>query len=198
MMEFLSLNVKKENLLFFLLVLLLGCRQNSEFDLERIDSDIDKLTTVKSQKEYLEFLADEDQRLRQNQSSKIVLEFGQNSKEDIEFTKKFNTLDSLNFIKIDRYLLKHGHPGKNKHGSKASMAPWAIIHHSNSLEGRNKHFIMLYQAYKNGDLDYSAFSLYLGRTYQMVFGKRFQTDGKRTQKEEIEAVIIALGLKKFK
>ncbi|MEP3210832.1 MAG: hypothetical protein ABJN95_16640 [Maribacter sp.] len=133
--------------------------------------------------------------MRQNQSSKIVLEFGRNSKEDIEFSKKFVRLDSLNFIKIDGYLLKHGYPSKNKHGTKAFMAPWAIIHHSNSIAARKKHFSKIYQAYKEGELDYNAFSLYLGRTYQMVFGNRFQTDGNRTQVEEVAAQINALELK---
>ncbi len=170
------------------------CAQKNEFDIKEIDATIATLETIDSKKAYLDNISKEDQKLRKDQGSKIIIEFGDNSNEHIEFMKRLNQLDSLNYLKVDRYLLKHGYPNKMEYGQEACIAPWMVIHHSNSIEKRNKHFDLLYSAYKDEDLDYNAFSLYLGRTYKMIFNQRFRTNGNRTQNEEIDDLIKELGL----
>lgn len=59
---------------------------------------------------------------------------------------------------------------KDSVSAKASSTPYLVLHHSD-LKDRLKHFNTIHKAYKNGNLDAMHFDFYLGRTYQMKFGK---------------------------
>jgi hypothetical protein len=78
--------------------------------------------------------------------------------------------------------------------SKALSTPWVVIQHSSSLSDRLKHFNTLHQAYIDGNIDIIQFDLYLGRTYQMKFGKYPKWEGPYKPEEKVNWLIKEIGL----
>lgn len=65
---------------------------------------------------------------------------------------KMDSIDKLNYRRIDLYLSTFGYPQKDSVTSKALSTPWIVIHHSN-LSDRLAQFKTLYKAYRNNNID---------------------------------------------
>ncbi|MBK8887806.1 MAG: hypothetical protein IPN46_15200 [Saprospiraceae bacterium] len=61
-----------------------------------------------------------------------------------------------------------------------------------------KHFKTLYQAYKKGNLEGGAFTLYLGRYYSIVYQQRLDLKSPYTEEFEVDTIVKALGLSKMR
>jgi hypothetical protein len=109
-----------------------------------------------------------DQNIR-TEGSELLQKTGEKSIEYKNNRDSMMKLDVINLAKIEAYLSKYGYPSQKTHTEYAILTPWLIIHHNPDKETSRKHFKTLYQAYKKGDIDASAFTLYLGRFYHFVY-----------------------------
>lgn len=128
-----------------------------------------------------------DQNIRINNNAELDID----SKAEEMYYKKMDSIDRLNYRRIDLYLNTFGYPQKDSVSSNAAAAPWLVIHHSN-LNSRLKFFETLQKAYKSGDIDVIQYDLYLGRTYQMKFKKYPKWDGPYKPENKVEWLIKEL------
>lgn len=174
---------------------IIGCNYQNVDSVEQslplnIIQKIDSLNTDNQKQEFLEYIVDEDQKIRR-EISDILLKYGYDSDEHRESIDRMKIQDQENVLKIEYYLKKYGNPSIVKHGDKASYAPWLVIHHSYTIEARRRNFKYLFEAYLNKDLEEDSFSLYLNRLYNITHGENFEVpDGE----EEIPSIITALNL----
>lgn len=181
-----------KNLLFLVFLLLLtNC---TEAPTDPIYAEIDALETNDARWKYLEQLFQDDQELRQGQSSQIMLTHGKDSPEYEAFNLKFEERDALNLKKTEYYLKQYGYPKAEEVGELAASAMWAVIHHAGDLEARRRNFPALYEAFRQGAIDEAAFSMYLNRTYEQQFGERLTLQGSFREEERIDTLIRALKL----
>ncbi len=96
--------------------------------------EIDQLQTDESKRKYLEKIFEDDQWVRDSKKrSEVLLKYGQNSKEYIEFSKIRWEVDSKNLVKIESYLQTYGYPASVM-GENATDAPWLVLHHSGATK----------------------------------------------------------------
>ncbi|MEL7122121.1 MAG: hypothetical protein AAFO07_21920, partial [Bacteroidota bacterium] len=162
---------------------------------EQIDQEINAINSPEEKEAYLEFLFEEDQKLRQGQSAEIMLKHGKNSKEFHAFVKEMHQQDALNLVRVEKYLEQHGFPKNGEFGSIATSIIPTVIHHSNSYSAREKFFPLLYREYKKGNYNEGGFAMFLNRMYHFKHGEREPREGTYQQKDEIEFLIKELGLK---
>ncbi|MEZ5059045.1 MAG: hypothetical protein R2879_18580 [Saprospiraceae bacterium] len=160
--------------------------------------EIENLTTESSRKSFLEQILKDDQKVRGDERQKLLLKYGNDSKEVMDYTKSQWAMDSINLLKITAYLEVFGYPSKEVLGKDASTAPWIVVHHCTDPYTRNYYFEALYKAYLNEDLDYNQMSLYLGRTYDFIFRKSFEMESPFKPDDKINALIEALDLNERK
>ncbi len=180
--------------ILFLFALLFGCQANTQTSYAEVDNEIAGLTSNEQKKNYLEKIMEDDQAVRGDQKSEIILKYGHNSPEHIAYAYKMISQDSLDLVKIERYLKQYGYPNKSELGKSAALAPWLVIHHSQTYTERERNFKYIYGAYLNGDIDDTAFSMYLNRMYEFKNNNRFQIESPFTSEDEIEQLISALDL----
>ncbi len=155
---------------------------------------MDQLNSIEKKKEFLTNLFNEDQKLRQGQDSKIMIEHGHKSEEFYAFIRKVKAQDSINLIKAESYLSKYGYPKLEEVGEIPTSAIWTVIHHSGNSEVLFRNFPYIYQAYLDEDLDDGALSFYLNGMYQIEFKERFRKTSTYSIKEEINTLIEVLNL----
>ena len=182
----------------FTIISLFGCNgqeHQNDGKANEIQNEILQLETANSKKIYLENILKDDQALRNGEkSAELILKYGKDSKEHMEYVKAQWKQDEINLRKIEAYLKKYGYPKKNELGKDAAIAPWIVIHHSTDTEIRNRNFKILYQAYLTGDIDDNAMSMYLGRTYEFTFKERFRMESPYKSEDEINLLIEILNL----
>lgn len=177
-----------KSILSMLIILLLSCNFESEKDFVNINQEINSLSNYSEKNEYLEMILNLDQNIRKNNDAELALATFAHD----EHYRKMDSIDKLNYKRIDAYLSKFEYPDIDSVSLNASLAPWIVIHHSN-LEKRNKHFKVLNKAYNDSNLDVSKFDFYLGRTYQMEYGEYPKWEGPYKPEEKIEWLIKELG-----
>jgi len=67
-----------------------------------------------------------------------------------------------------------------------------------SKDASRNHFKILYQAYKNGDIDGNAFTLYLGRFYSIIYNKRLDLESPYREDFVLDTLVKALDLVKLR
>lgn len=187
-------------LLLVILLSLFGCKTESKESNVTLDykSEIQQLTTDNAKKLYLENIITKDQAVRNgDKSASLMLEYGKDSKEYMEYVKSQWKQDEINLKKIETYLQAYGYP-KKEMGEKATSAPWMVIHHAQGYETRERNFEYVYGAYLSGDIDDGAISFYLGRMYQMRNGKRLDMQSPYSPDDEINTLIKELNLEERK
>ncbi len=185
--------MKKLILLSPLFLLFFHCDLNNAKELS-IQDEINALKTIEQQKSYLENIRTIDQSVR-DENQKILKESGKTSQEYITSTYKMWGIDTTHFKKIETYLNTHGHPTLKKHGREAADTPCIIIHHAvGRAEPRIKHFKLLYEAYKKGDLSNTLFTFYLNRMYYYKFNSRIKWGEEYTEELEVDTLIKSLEL----
>jgi len=161
---------------------------------DELDVQLAALKSDADKKNYLEEIFKEDQKYRQGQSAQILQQYPKTSQRYLEFMRKFDTNDSLNLAKVERYLTTFGYPNIEKHGELAAQTPWAVIHHCPDYEKRAAHFKTLHKAYKDRNIDGGAFSLYLERMYSSKFRQQFRIEGNYQPQVMIDSLIEILNL----
>jgi len=185
----------KTLLLGLLLVALFSCKQTNPQVKTDIDKEIAQLVTDEDKRKFLEGILEDDQKVRNSEGADLMLKYGKDSKEYMDYAKVQWKQDEINLTKIEKYFEKYGYPSKEL-GSDAIRAPWMVLHHQTDLDKRNRNFDLLYQAYLEGDLDGGSLSFFLGRTYEFTFGKRLKMENPFTSKDEINQLIKELKLQK--
>lgn len=183
------MKIEKYLLLLFL-ILLNGCL---EIGISNIESEIIKLETDDDKKQYLEKILEEDQKVRGSKGQELMLKHGEDSKEYMDYVKIQSTMDETNLMKVEKYLEIHGYPDKIL-GEYATTAPWMVIHHAQGYDARDRNFETVYEAYLTGDIDDGAVSFYLGRMYNIKYGKSFSMESPFKAEDEINRLIIELNL----
>lgn len=167
--------------------------QNRESS-QPIHIELPLLETLNDKQLYLEGILEDDQKVRGEKGALIILKYGSGSKEDWEYINAQWKQDSINLIKIEQYLGKHGYPSKEELGKDAALIPWLVVHHAKAIEPRYNHFEELYKAYLLGDVNETQMSLYLGRFYEKLKGARFNMESPYTYEDEIHLLIKHIGL----
>ncbi len=180
--------------LIFGLITLIGCKQVDEKKPVNVEDEIAELQSLSGKEEYLEYILETDQNIRDGRSSEIYLKYGENSSEYQNFIYIMDSIEKLNLKRIDIYLKSFGYPSVDSVSRNASIAPWIVIHHTTDVEKRKKYFKYLFKAYKDGNLTTDRFEGYLGRTYQFQFGNYPSGEGAYNIDEKINDLIRKLGL----
>lgn len=171
--------------------MLISCGNENPSEATDIEAEIVALNSSEAKRAYLENIFENDQKLRvELRDPKLV----QAERETI--WKKIHQVDAINLLKVQKYLEIHGHPGKAEVGEIAALAPWAVIHHQNSLKDRIFFFEPLYAAWLAGDIDDGQLSFYLNRTYEIKTGQRNKMSGPYKTEDEIDLLIQKLDLGK--
>lgn len=90
---------------------------------------------------------------------------------------------------------KYGYPKTKEVGELAASAPWAVVHHASELEDRLRAFPIMKEGYKIGEIDDTAFSMYLNRTYEhQNNGQRLRMQGTFKTKTQIDSLLTLLNL----
>lgn len=188
-------------ILAIIVISIFGCNgevNQSGEQLKEIENEIRKLETTNAKKIYLEQILEEDQAVRDGEkSADLMLKYGKDSEEYMEYLKAQWKQDEINLIKIEKYLEIHGYPEKEM-GDMATTTPWMVIHHSQGYETRERNFEKVYEAYLKGDIDDGAISFYLGRMYEMKNGERLRMESPYRAEDEINQLIKELNLEKKK
>jgi hypothetical protein len=169
--------------------------QNANADYSQIKMEIENLDSLQDKKKYLEGILQDDQSVRDHKiSSEIITQFGRDSKESHDFGKAMRQQDEINLYKVEYYLLVHEYPDKEM-GENATTAPWMVIHHAPEYEPRERNFRIIYDAYLKGSIGIDALSFFLGRMYEMKFGKRHRMENPYQMEDEVSQLMKKLGLK---
>jgi hypothetical protein len=79
-------------------------------------------------------------------------------------------------------------------GESATTSPWMVIHHAPDYEPRERNFRIIYDAYLKGSIDIDALSFFLGRMYEMKFGKRHRMENPYQMEDEGNQLMEELDL----
>jgi hypothetical protein len=163
------------------------------------ENEINSLETDEAKRGFLEKIYKDDQQVRDGKKeAELLLTYGKDSKEHMDYVQAQWKQDEINLQKIETYLGKYGYPKKDELGKEAALAPWIVIHHSTDTGIRNRHFEILYQAYLTGDIEDTAMSLYLGRTYEFTFKESFEMKSPYRSEDKINQLIKKLNLEEKK
>jgi coenzyme F420-reducing hydrogenase alpha subunit len=187
--------MKIENLLWiFILFSLVACKNVQVEEDSEILTEVRQLQSIEAKKNYLDKIYEDDQSVRGSKGQELMLKFGKDSEEYMDYIKAQWMQDEMNLEKVEAYLKVFGYPKKEEVGENAALAPWLVIHHSTDLEARNRNFKDLYEAYLTKKIDDNAMSFYLNRTYQFTFKERMKIESPFKSEDEINQLIKALDL----
>ncbi len=178
---------------------LLGCGQDKDNNhYSSIEDEIISLKTAEDKITYLEKILKDDQKVRGSEGQELMLRYGKDSKEYMDYVRAQWKQDEINLFKVEKYLELHGYP-KKEFGKNATRAPWMVIHHAQGYDTRERNFEKVYRAYLYGDIDGDAMSFYLGRMYEMKNNRtRLQMENPYTAEEQINKLIEKLDLEQQK
>jgi len=191
-----KITMKKVSLLLTVSVIIIfGCNSKLNTDHSNIKEEVSKLVSPDDKRNFFRQILEDDQKVRDSEkAAELMLKYGNNSKEHREYTKAQQKQDEINIKKIEAYFEKFDYPLRVKLGRDAAMAPWLVIHHLTDTGLRDKHFEILYKAYLNGDIEDTQLSLYLDRSYNFIFGERYQMKSPYRSEDQINILIEKLGL----
>jgi hypothetical protein len=181
-------------ILMIALVLIISCKSSKEAS--NSENSIGNLKTIENKRSFLEQILKDDQMVRDSEKSyNLMVKYGKDSKEYLEYFEAQWKQDAINLQKIEDYLKAFGYPKKAELGEDAAITPWLVIHHTGDIDKRNRNFEYLYKAYLTGDIDDSQITMYLGRTHRISFSEEFEIEGEYQLEKEINQLIQKLGLK---
>lgn len=171
-----------------------SCQKTTKKHIVNVEQEISKLNNAKAKSDYLENIFTLDQNIRNGKEADLLNKYGINSKEIREHKFEMDSIDKLNYRRIESYLERYGYPSKDSVSKIASYVPWLVIHHNSDNSKRKKYFKTLRKAYVNEDINTGQFDLYLRRTYYIEFGQFPKWEGAYDPNEKIEWLIKALKL----
>ncbi len=177
---------------FLTSIMLSSCSEKVSIDQEYFKREIEALQTTQQKQEYLEAIFKIDQDVRDD--STLILKYDKESPEYSKHYEKMRLVDEMNLQKIEAYLNQFGYPSRDAMSEIALFTPYVVIHHSSTTEDRRRNFPFLKEAYKDGNLSESSFSMYLARWYQMEFNERLDMRGSYKEKDKIRRMLDSLSL----
>lgn len=163
-------------------------------DPDVIEKEIQALVHDSLQSNFLDEIYHLDKEARRHQSSMLQI-YGFNSDEYKQSREAMEVLDISHLSKIERYLEVHGHPSRWMHSREARITPHQIIHHSATVETREKNFDTFFAAFEKGDIRGPEFALYLDKWYKMKSGSSMVIKNPFKEEFEVDTLLFALGLK---
>lgn len=183
-------------LLVLVQLLFVKCQTEIKPEVVNFEQVVSQLKTLEEKEAYLTKIFEDDQSVRQGNPEMLKLVHGADSEEYRSYMKTWHEQDSICLKKIETYLDLYGHPSnKDSMNYKAQTAVWAVIHHASDVEVRERNFEHMYRAYLKGDLD---LTWYLERTYGMKLRKKFVMLEDSKYDNEIDQMIMELGLEEKK
>lgn len=159
-----------------------------------ITQEVQQLKTNKQKRAYLEQIMKDDQAVRGEEGSNLMLAYGKDSEEYMDFVKTQWAQDELNLKKVEAYFAAYGYPDQRDVGRDAGFAPWLVIQHCTDPGTRNSFFEILYEAYLDKKLRDTEITFYLNRTYDFLFDERLVLENPYTTEDEINKLVTALEL----
>lgn len=109
--------------------------------------------------------------------------------------KIWQTIDSINLVKVEKIISKYGYPGKTMVGVPENTAVFYVIQHSNKIA---KYYPLIEKAGKTGELDFKYSAMMLDRKLtddkkEQIYGTQVHmqmiTNPKTGKKEPFEYVL---------
>lgn len=158
--------VQKSLLLFFsftLTLFLFGQAANPKiaegYDLE-ISNEIKELTNDSLRKKYLESIHHSDQYYRNNKED-LMDSMGRYSIEVSQASLDMMFNDILNLKRVLYFVDLYGYPTEQIYGETASSAAFLVIHHNYGMPFKYLGYVVLKDAWINGQLTTDRFDFYL-------------------------------------
>lgn len=177
--------------------IVVSCKSEKKRDKQDFKIIIDTLSTQESKEQFLLKVFKRDQRVRNPNVEKEILEqthYDMQSPEYKNHMSQMHYVDSLNFCAVYYYLKKHGYPDFRFNNALAEYAIIAVARHQNP-RNRMKLLPHLQKAYKEGNLKAEDFSDFLEEIHIDRFGKGLKINNPTTYKENIGVLIEKLGIK---
>lgn len=181
-------------ILIIFLATSISCQREVTTKPVNVEEETAALKSDADREKYLEAIFASDQNIRNGEDSEILLQYGEDSEELRAFYRRMDSIDNLNFQRVEAYLEKFGYPHIDSVSQNANLTPWLVIHHSTDVQSRKSNFKVLNEAYRSGNLNSNQFDLYLGRTYQLINGEYPKTEGAYIPEEKINRLIKELNL----
>ncbi len=109
-------------IILILSLYLVSCNSVDHEGSANINQEIIRLSNYAEKNEYLEMIFDLDQNIRKNNDAELKPD----SKAEQAHYHKMDSIDNLNFKRIDLYLKTYGYPERDSVSSKALSAPWIV------------------------------------------------------------------------
>ncbi|MGK0363288.1 MAG: hypothetical protein ACI85O_000332 [Saprospiraceae bacterium] len=184
----------KQLTLFLIITLTISCQENT-INVPNYDNEIETLNTPAKLANYYTQIATSDQIVRGEAITGVLQKNGPKSDEYAELMRLQQETDKSNLARIEKLYVKYGYPKTSEIGELAASAPWAVVQHARDLQDRLRAFPMMSEGYKNGEIDDTAFSMYLNRTYSMQNnGQRLRMQGTFKTKTQIDSLLTLLNL----
>ena len=184
----------KQLTLFLILTLSISCKENTP-KIPNYDNEIATLNTPAKLADYYTQIATSDQIVRGDAITQILQKHGQDSEEYRELVQLQQETDKSNLARIEKLYAKYGYPKTSELGELAASAAWAVVQHAGDLEDRLRAFPIMREGYKIGEIDDTAFSMYLNRTYEhQNNGQRLRMKGTFKTKTQIDSLLTLLNL----
>ncbi len=161
-----------------------------------IDSIINSLNTDKKKEQFLINIATLDQKVRNTDDKYEILKrnnFDVKSKEYQDRIKKAIQTDSINFIKIMKYLKKYGYPRFKSDDYRCFSSIEIVCMHQSTYAKQLEIFPYLYNAYKDSLVSADSFSFLLNNMHRHKFNESYPQA--ITNEKNIVELLIKLKLK---
>lgn len=161
-------------LLVLLGICLISCNVEQKSNLD-IDSLVSSLKTIEKKEKFLISIDSSDQNARDPERKLDILKrnnYNTNSHEYQEYLKRMMYVDSINFIKVKKYLEIHGYPTFGSHDYRVSLAIRLVCLHQSNYQKQLELFPYIHKAYKTNLIEADHFSFLLNSMYQFKFRKQ--------------------------
>ena len=184
----------KKLTILLLIITSIGCQENTPQP-PNLDKEIATLNSPEKLAAYYTEIRTTDQQVRGEYTTAVLQKHGANSVQYREHIRLQKEQDSLNLIKIEKLFVKYGYPKTNEVGELAASAPWTVVHHASKLQDRLDNYKMMRAGYRVGEIDDTAFAMYLNRTYEHLNnGQRLRMQGTFKTKTQIDSLLTLLNL----
>ncbi len=167
-----------------LAILLIGCKHikrdnvTKKADSQWLEDELIPLESDKDKENYLTNLFIADQELRTSgKGSEILLNnnFDEKSLAYREYIDSMNTMDSLNFLRVKKFLERFGYPKIQYEDYRANYAINAVCVHQ-PYQNQKAIFPLLYQAHNQQYLSGEDFLFFLNKMHIIKHGTSFRSD----------------------
>ena len=177
--------MKVSNTIF--LILMLICVTNCDVDkkspsaIEKqtsldIDSEINSLVSVEKKEKFLININYKDQDVRNPDRAYEILKKNNYDKNSYEYQKYLGRMiyvDSLNFVKVKKYLEVYGYPTFKSDNHRVGSAIRSVCMHQPTYQKQLELFPYIYKAYKDSLITADNFSFLLNNMHRHKFGDSY-------------------------